>query len=324
MSVAENRLVDQSAGLELVTGDEIALEATRHIFLAGDLLDPARKRDVGFLEGGEEIPNRCLRRTAGRLPRCSITPLEVWGQDLPLEQFPEGVRPMKLKGSEPQPFHQPVGLVTGGNPKNFNAPLFFVPVYPGELIIDAIGIASGDRRGIVEIIALQGVEYGKEDREMQELFFPADYIKPIEIRLIRQHIEQIGESVVDPDVKSVAADMLTSCDQFTEYAMDQIGKANTQVLQRVHPQGHTYTYSPKIRSFAAQLEVKLIDTVGQRVQDQVAQAVATVDPALLEQVTIGNSQMLERIATMFTDALKQAVATVPAQPAPPPPATKGK
>lgn len=270
MSVAERELiVNPTEGLELVTGDEIALELTRHLFLAGDLLDPARTRDIGLKYGGEELPNRCLRRTSGLLPRCEITPLEFWGEPLPLELFPDGVRPYKLKGQDtPDLKFNPAG---GFDPRLRDKPLFFMPLFPGELIVDAMGIASGERRGIVEIEVLRGVEYGGADREFQNLFFGPEYKVPIELRLVRNHIEQVGDSVLDPDAKSVAVNMLQSCDQFREYIEERVSLANTQLDQRV-THHHTHRLTPKLRHWMVQLELKPRASAIDVVQTKVAEA----------------------------------------------------
>jgi hypothetical protein len=139
MSTAERELLtDQTAGLELVTGDEIALNAPRALFLAADLLDPARRADIGLIDGGEELDNPCMRRTAGKLPRCTITPMEFWGVPMPLEQFPEGVRPLKIKGVEVEGDASRIGRRIG-----LDKPTYFMPMYPGDLIVDALGIAVG-------------------------------------------------------------------------------------------------------------------------------------------------------------------------------------
>jgi hypothetical protein len=268
MSAVLEPHVDPTLGLELVTGDEVALEATRHLFLAADLLDPARARDVNMPSGGEELPNRCMRRTSGQLRRCEITPVEFWGEPLPLELFPDGVRPYKLKGQDTEAINfNPTGVF---NPRLVDKPLFFMPLFPGELIVDAVGVASGERRGIVEIEALRGVDYGGADREMQELFF-GNFPLPLQLRLIREHIERVGDSVADPDAKSVAASMLLSCDQAREYMEDVVSLGNSQLDERVRFQ-HTYRMTPKLRHFMAQLEIVPRDRAVREVTNKVTDA----------------------------------------------------
>lgn len=308
------QLVDPTEGLELTTGDGIALNAPRHIFLAADLLDPARKRDIRMVDGGEELPNPCLRRTAGKLHRCAITPMEFWGVQMPKELFPEGVQPLVLKGVQ-----QPEGV---SNPYVLQSkPLYFMPQYPGELIVDALGIASGERRGIVEIEVLRAVPYGPDTQRMQDLFFPADYVKPLELRLTRQHIEEVGSSYADPDVQAIAADMLRSCDEFKEYAEQRISLCHAQLDTRTTQWGHTYSYSPKVLALMAQLEMRPRNMGVMQLQDQVAQAVAGsgITPEQLEAIMARNSQMVaELTAKAITDALAIAAAAQPNAPVAPP------
>lgn len=314
MSAAEKLMrPDPTEGLELVTGDEIALEATRHIFLAGDLLDPARRRDINLPEGGEELANRCLRRTNGLLPRCLITPMEFWGEPLPMEFFPEGVRPYRLKQAPATVVEQQGGgVITGmavsgpsGNiARRGDMELYMVPIFPGEQIVNAIGLPTGERRGIVEIEVLRGVDYGSVDREMQNLFFPPDWPLPIQLRLVEERIQQVADSVADPDVKSIAANMLLSATMFREYAMERIGLENTQILQRVK-HNHVYRYSPKIRSFAAQLEIQLQAGPGEQVMNATEKALAQVPMEQLAQINAANTEALGKV---IADAITQAIA----------------
>ncbi len=285
-------------GMELVSGDEIALNAPRHLFLAGDLLDPARRKDINLPGGGEEIPNRCMWRTGGLLPRCEITPMEMWGDPQPYELFPEGVRPLKLKGAPIEDQGISNRYVLNGKP------LFFVPIYPGELIVDALGIPTGERRGIVEIEVLRGIDYGGPDREFQTLFFGPDYVRPVELRLIEEHIQQVADSVADPDAHSVAADMLKSCNQFREYAQEIVSKAQTQLQERVSFQ-HTHRLTPKIRSFMAQLEIKPPADGTAALQDSVMKAVANsgITPEMLNSIMAQQSAMF---ASAVTEAIKAA------------------
>lgn len=293
--------VDQTLGLELVDSQELALEATRHIALCVDLLDPARRLDIGLERGGEELPNRCLRRSNGLLPRCEITPMEFWGIPLPMELFPDGVRPYKLKG-EPSPStdFNPNGAF---NPRLLDKPLFFMPLFPGDLIYDAVGISANEKRGIVEIQVLKGENYGGADREFQELFF-GGWQLPLAVRLVRDHIEQVADSVLDPDAKSVANDLIQSCDQGRDYMAEIVSIASTQLQTRVSHQ-YTHRLTPKIRHFMAQLELKPNDNIV--AAERVEQAVATVAQSGI------SGEQLEQI---LTRVLGEVRAAAPAEPAP--------
>jgi hypothetical protein len=297
MSTVERALTtDPTAGLELVSGNEVNLEATRHLFLAANLLDPARQRDIGLPDGGEELVNRCLRRTDGKLPKCEITPLEFWVEWMPKDLFPEGMEhlALSLKGDQ-----QPDGA---GN--RIFKPLFGYPLYPAHTIVDALGIATGERRGVVEVENLRGTDYGKEDREMQALFFPADWPKPVELRLIRERIEAVADSVADPDAKDTAGYMLTSVDQSTEYMLQIVSVAQTQLAERVTHQ-FVHRLTPKVRSFMAQLEIK--PPVAAQMQDAVNKAVtASLPPEVLEQLN-ANSAALANLGPQLSEAIGNAV-----------------
>lgn len=290
-------LIDPTAGLELVTGDEVALEATRHLFLAANLLDPQRQRDIDLPDGGEELSNLCLRRTAGKLPKCEITPLELWVEWMPLDLFPAGMEHMALKLKNK--------AVEGVNGGRIFKPLHGHPYYPAHTIVDALGIASGERRGIVEIENLRGVDYGKHDRELQALFFPADYRKPVELRLIAERIEKVASSVADPDAKDAANFMLLSCAQSREYMETRVSIAQTQLAERKSGD-FTHRLTPKVRSFMAQLEIKPMMATA-NVQDAVDKALsATLPPEVLEALS-QNSAALANIGPAIGEAVGAAV-----------------
>lgn len=303
-------IIDPTAGLELVTGDEVALDATRHLFLAANLLDPQRQRDINMADGGEELSNLCLRRTAGKLPKCEITPLELWVEWMPLDLFPAGMEHMalKLKGES----------VDGINGRIFK-PLYGHPYYPAHTVVDAVGIASGERRGIVEIENLRGTDYGKYDRELQALYFPPDYRKPVELRLIAEHIEKVADSVADPDAKDAANFMLLSCAQSREYMEQMVSTAQTQLAERVTHQ-FTHRLTPKIRSFMAQLEIKPMMATS-NVQDAVDKALSnTLPPEVLEALSQNSAALAglgpaigAAVGAAVRDALAAAKAPTPSK-----------
>lgn len=312
-AVMERTIADPTANLELVSAQAEDIQSTRHLFLAANLLDPGRQRDIGLVDGGEELANVCLRRTQGKLPKCEITPLEFWVEWMPRELIPEGLEHMALA------LKDNAGEALSPDNRIFK-PLFGFPYYPGHTIVDALGIPSGERRGIVEIESLRGVEYGKEDRELQALFFPPDYQKPIELRLVREHIEQVAESVADPDAKDAANFMLASADQSGEYMLTAVSVAQTQLAQRV---SHTFVHrlTPKIRSFMAQMEIK--PSVAAQMQDTVNRAVtASLPPEILEQLA-ANSAAMANIGPAIAEAVGNAVAAaIAASKAPPTKASK--
>lgn len=291
-------VTDPTAGLELISGDVEDLRATRHLFLAANLLDPGRQRDINLPDGGEELANVCLRRTTGKLPKCEITPLEFWVEWMPKELFPEGLEHLALSLKDNN------GEALKETNRIFK-PLLGYPYYPAHTVIDALGIANGEHRGIVEIQVLKGVEYGRYDRELQELFFGREYIKPVELRLVEEHILQVADSVADPDAKSAAEDMIVSVTQSRDYMLNAVSVAQTQLAERVsHKFVHRLT--PKIRSFMAQLEMK-VPAVSQ-MQDVVDRALtANLSPEVVEQLNANNAALIAALGPAIGEAIGKAV-----------------
>lgn len=303
---------DPTVGMELTTGDEIALEATRWIFTPGDYLDPARKDDLPHLKrGGDELGNFCLRRTNGYLPRCTFTPLEVWAEWLPIEFFPEGARPLKLKGQQ----------VEDGNPngKTFIAkPLFGYPHYPGDLVADALGTTStGERRGTVEIEVLRGVEVGNPAAtKLADLFWPEGFEPPLQLRLVEEHIQKVAEAHKSDDVRRAANTQLLGCEQFRRWATAKIDIAHTQLdARQVHQ--HVYSYSPMVRSLLAQLEIKPRQQQQQDLTTELIKVVSNsgLTPELLAQMQERDNNLIANLGALFADTLATALKGV--QPKPP-------
>lgn len=305
-AVINQPIVDPSEGLELVSPDGVDLNATRHLFLAANLMDPARQRDIKLPDGGEDLGHICLRRTGGKLPKCEITPLEMWVEWMPLELFPPGMEHMalSLKGAEAE---------SGGRifPR-----LYGYPYHPAHAIVDVTGLASGERRGVVELENLIGVNYGPEVQRLQSLFFPADYHKPVELRLITEHIEKVGSSVADPDVKDTANFMLLSCAESRAYMEQFISASLTRLAERKSGD-YVHRLTAKDRSFMAQLEMK-VPMVNQ-VADTAQQAVASLPPELLEQMNAQNEALANLgpvLSAAIGQAIKEALAASTAKPAP--------
>src|SRR5687768_14683223 len=232
--------------LEQITGEGQSLEAVRHVFLAADLLDPQRSRDVGLKYGGEEVDSRCLRRTAGKVPRCVITPLELSVEYMPIDLFPTGMEQFALK---PKLTQDEEDL---SRAKIFK-PLFGFPYYPGHQIVDVTSLTTG-RKGIVEVENLRGVDYGKDVEALQNLFFPADFALPIELAKTSEHIERVADSVADADAKDAANFFLMSCDHARDFMLEKVSIANTQLDERVTGT-FVHRLTPKIRNYMAQLGI---------------------------------------------------------------------
>lgn len=285
--------------LTLVSDDAmgIPVEATRYIFTPGDYLDPARKDQLAHLKrGGDELlSNPCVRRTTNRfLPKCAITPLEFWGEELAWDLFPkEGISvrpPVKLRGVAKRE--------SAPNSRIFPE-LFFYPHYPGELIRDAID-AGNEPRGVIEITQLQTIPWESgEAQAAQEVIFPADWSVPVQLRLVEEQIQRAADKN-GSDIKNIAGEMLMACAQFRRYGMAVVGRENTQIAQRVMHQ-HVYSYSPKCRSLADQLEIKLVASTQDTIGAEVVKALASVNQPLGE-------REVQVISLAVAEAVRQALA----------------
>lgn len=260
-----NTIVDPSAGLELVDGKGDGIEATRYVFLALDVLDPDRRDQVERLRrGGEEVSSHCLRRSPNFVPRCVITPVEVWIEQMPLELVPDGVRSVEVKDAS-------LEVMSSGNVIHNilrGKPLRSIRTYPGE---EMGGILSPV--GIMELTALQGVEWESgEVQAIQHEFFPSDWPLPTSLRLIEERItERYGAH------SGAAGDMLRSTAQSRRWAQARLQSEHVLLDTRTRHE-HTYTYSPIARHLCAQLEMTPRDqgweTMMAQSNSQLAQAIA--------------------------------------------------
>lgn len=292
-------LLAEPVELELVSGEGQSLEAVRHVFLAADLLDPQRSRDVGLKYGGEEVDSRCLRRTNGKIPRCFITPLELSVEWMPLDLFPTGMEQFALK---PKLTKEEDDL---SRAKIFK-PLFGLPYYPGHQIVDVTNLTTG-RRGIVEIETFRGAEY-KDTEAIQNLFFPADFQLPIELSKTCEHIERVAGSVADPDAKDTANFMLMSCDHSRDFMLEKVSIANTQLDERVTGT-FVHRLTPKIRNYMAQLGIKPRSEPATQIQDVVNSALSrSITPEMMAQMQTQNAELVAAAIAGIGPAIADAVA----------------
>jgi hypothetical protein len=300
---------DPTAGMELVTGEEVALDATRWLFLAGDLLSPDHRDDNPETRkgGGEEIQNFCLRRTPNFVERGKFTPLEVWGEFMAKEYLPDGYVPLKLKGEK---------VEDGGisNPFILNGkPLYAYMHYPGNLIMDAIGLPTGEKRGIVELKPLLGLKV--EDAEPYRIhaaFFPEGFLADRRLSVMEQRIRQVAAE--SSDLKAIADDMLQSCEQFRRYAEMRISRQHTQLDQRVTHQ-YVHSYSPTVLSLMEQLEIKP-RSHGSDLNAELLKAVSSsgLTPEVFSQMADRDEKLVEKLSAAFAEAMGQALKSIAPKP----------
>lgn len=279
-------------------GTGIPIESERYIFTPGDYLDPARKDQLVHLRrGGDELlDNPCLRRTHNRfLPKCAITPLEIGGEVLSLDLFPtEGESrrvAMAVKG---------VPKVESGG--RLFPQMFLYPHYPGQLVRDACG-AGGESRGIVEITYLRGVGWDTgEAQAIQSIIFPDNWEVPKQLRLVEEQIRKAADANTTT-IKDVCGEMLDACDKFRRYATTLVSKQIELVAAGPHPQTRfAYFYTPTARSYAEQLEIKLIASTQETVGAEVVKALAGITNRQLD------DRDVQVLSIAVAEAVKQALA----------------
>lgn len=259
--------------------DIIRREAIRYLFFPGDVIDPRRKQERReFDHGGEEIGSPCLVRTKQFLRRCRISPLERWGDPMPMELMPQGVTPIGITPVASQGSEQ--GYTS------YKSNLYGFPKYPGEEINWILQTAdnAGIRKGIVELTPLRTIEWRDfEKTGIQYLFFP-DYPElPTPLREIENMIRAVDSS--ESMIKEIKKEMLESCAQFRLWATARAEIEHTLVKMGTTPQGWTFRYSGLAETLLPQLEMERADQYLQNqtrfqgdlveAQKQLAEAVTT-------------------------------------------------
>jgi hypothetical protein len=232
--------------LEIIDHRGEGIEATRYVFLGLDTLDPDRRDQVQHLRrGGEEVTSHCLRRTPNFVPRCFITPVEIWVEHMPLEHVPDGSRSVEVKDGS-----LAVVASSGNVVHNIlrGKPLRSLRTYPGE---EMDGITETYQKiGIVELDTLRGTEWETgEAQRLQAEFFPADWLVPIPLRLVEEQIT--ARYNVHP---LIGETMLRGCGQSRRWAQARLQAEHVLLDTRTRHEW-TYTYSPIARSLLAQLEM---------------------------------------------------------------------
>jgi len=265
--------IDPTAELDLAVTVAPDLETTRHVFYVGDTIIPQRKRELDFLRGGGvEVYSRCLRRTRQSfIPRLMITPFETWN---------DGGRPVEFATNVEE-----VGPFGYGQPTAIKLPplqdgraygdkfqvraLRYEKVFPGHEIDQVAGGSNPTRTAEVEIVSLRGQEWivngvlNSEIQAVQNAFFPETWIdpdtgkRPYKLRLARQRIEEVGRS--SDYLKSIADDMLLSCEMFRLWGDAQLRTIHTQ-LRKMTSGEIPFAYTDMHLLLLEQLEIPRQDT----------------------------------------------------------------
>jgi hypothetical protein len=243
-----------------VDSEGVSKEAVRWLWYPGDALSPRRKRELKdayalgvqfngkpfpiYSNGGIEVNTPCLLRTKGVLPRGMFAPMEVGAIWMPAELLPDGSETFK-------------GVFTEG--AIWTPMLPGLKAFPGEAIRSVMTVAQNDQgvsQGVVEITALQSKSWQEvEALGAQYHFFPAWPKIPATLReledLIRAGVVRASTSTFE----QIGEEMLSSCDQFRQWAMERIKWEETLVAVGTTKEGWTYRLSPEAEQLMAQLEI---------------------------------------------------------------------
>jgi len=240
----------------------------RFIFFAGDVLSPARKRELPkLLPGGDEHPARCLAPTRGYIRRGKIVPLvrsmEQVGQD-------EVASPQLLQDIEYRPEAN-----NAGNPGTSVRRMSGLMRAPGQDIASVTEqeLVQEQRKGVLEIPILRGVDYKTADyQKLDALFFgnPASLFvnaemglrQPIKLAAMQKRINEIKQTHgTNRTVADIAQVMLTSCEMFELWGRTKIEAENLMIRRGTTPGGFTHTYSPLAMVLFDLLELQPLEMV---------------------------------------------------------------
>lgn len=270
--------IDETKGLTLVTQDGEKRDQTLYLFTALDVIDPDRKRQISTLrDGGEEVKSSCLRRTPNYIPRCELTPLEVWFEPIGIAELAgDSMKDLVSVGQTITEELPP--MVNPGQFFRRHEPMMGMPHYPGVdigSVIDLVGY-----RGVKEIESLKGIDWNTgEAQKIQEAFFPAGWAKTvIPLRLIENRIKEVGVG----SLRMIGEEKLASCEQSRQWALRRIGIEHGLLATRTK-EDWTYSYSTLAPQLLAQLEMSPKDQgsdVTNLAQELVKQLIAAQQPVV--------------------------------------------
>lgn len=302
------RPIDPTEGLTLVSAVGRSREETRYLFIGGSDLDIDHVLQRDWMtqwnsQGGTEIETNCFRRTIhGFLPRATLIPLEVWTKGYPIQFISEGAEENTVKivnSITPEAVGiatKPTSIVSNLAQANQN-----VKFYPG----DEIGriLRNNADRGVVEVSALQGMEWYDGDKPGQAQVLNSDFFpeRPIQLSRIEELIDKAaGRSELH---RKVAEPEKASCQRFRRWAQTTLA-AKHVLFRSTNTQNFPYVYSGTERVLLAQLEMQPQDVANSdammRIMDKLAsQGVAEnaqgASPELIGQIAAAVVKELSQV-----------------------------
>lgn len=241
MTDLKSVLIEEESSSPFIDPNEVAIEANRYLFYAGDDIEPRRKRQVKKLRFGGmelELDYKCFTTTKGHIWRNMITPMTS-GHYLTDEQLlPEGAT---------------ATAVTTVGSFGHTRTDYATRIHPGEEIRTLLfGKSDLPVKGVVEIKALRNWDWkAVKDAGIQRFFFPEwDAYKtglekmPVQLSWTRAQIQKAIASTSDDTLISIGEDMLLSAENFYAWGIDKLKVETTLVKTPPSPgASHVYTYS---------------------------------------------------------------------------------
>lgn len=308
--------------------------ANRFLFVAIDVTTPSRKRACKRLQfGGHEVISECLAPTQGFIQKGRITPMVRSGEPILEENAPDGADffqiPMAPK------VEIPGALIMQGMSES---PVGAIPAYPGDhfsVLMNGSGSEIDSRKiGLVEITALRGKNYKIErlapglsvDRDIWDInryFFPTFPVVPELLTEFRNLIEKARSETADATLRSIAEDMLASCEVGSLWASETLDAKERLMVQGGPQQGYAYVYDELEESLLVQMGRAKASQGMTKIASQFASIAETGRADVAELATAikeGNRDFARMLAEEL--AKVRAVQTVVSDPKPAEPETK--
>lgn len=304
--------IEDDPATDRVEPEGVAIEATRYLFFAGNLIEPRRQRMVKRLRwGGEELETdyRCFTITRNHLWRNMMVPMtrgRVYEDDQLI--------------SDDQRNNAVTRAQSFGPPRV----MYELRREPGEEIRTLLfGKSDLPMKGVVEIKALRAVDWAdfKKNR-VQQFFFPdwdnyrqGTKTMPVELAWTRSRINEARSETSETTLQDIADDMLNSVEQFYAWGTEYL-KRETKLVKTPPAPGSTfiYTYSGLAESLFTMLGHQREDFLRQDFGGQLSYGAGVGDPEmkeLLKKQAENQALLIELLARQRTNGDGLGLTAVP-------------
>lgn len=292
----------------------VSRQANRFLFVALDLLTPARKRGSKRLRyGGHEVISECLGHTWGFIQKGRFTPLTMGGEPMAQEDVPDGREGEWFPMSQPPKTEIPGQLIMQGS----DLPTGAIAAYPGDHLSSIKNGSSsqidGRPIGLVEIEALRGHNYKIQQLapglrvdpdiwQIQRYFFPDFPRVPVSLAEFRALLQHGWDRTQDSVLRSIAEDSMTSCEIGSLWATETLDAKERLIIQSRGHQGYAYVYDELDESLMLQMGrekaeqgmTKMFGMVSEAAQSGKAD-IAQLAEAIVQASKEGNRELGEAI-----------------------------